>query len=185
MLERKLLSGALLEITLSRLCLQLIESHGDFSQTVLLGIQPRGRQLTLRLQQMLAQYLGHPVATGWIDGTFFRDDFRRKEAPLRPSETHIPFLLEGKRVILIDDVLFTGRSVRAAMDAMQAYGRPDQVELLVLVARKYSRELPIESSYTGLAVNTLQDEKVEVLWKAQGAEEDLVHIIRPKTASPL
>src|SRR5204863_572902 len=102
----------------------------------------------------------------------FRDDFRHKEYPLIASETKVPFLIEDQKVILVDDVLFTGRTVRAALDAMNAFGRPKKVELLVLVDRRYSRDLPIQPMYVGVQVHCTDTEKVLVELKEQGLKQD-------------
>jgi len=144
--------------------MQLLENHGDFSNSVIIGLQPRGAKLCEHIVAKLEKLLGYQVQSGFLDATFFRDDFRRREQPLQPHVTNIPFLVENKKVILVDDVLYTGRSVRASMDALQAYGRPTSVELLVLVERKYTRELPVEGQYVGLAVNTIRSERVLVQW---------------------
>ncbi len=160
-----------------RLCHQLIENHGNFSDSVIIGLQPRGRQVAQRLQRTLASILGTSVPTGFLDTTFHRDDFRRRETPLAANATLINFLIEGKNVILVDDVLYTGRSVRAALDAMIAYGRPANVELLVLIDRLYSRDLPIEATYVGRRVNSLLSQRVLVEWKEQGIPEDNIWLI--------
>ncbi|MCX2745088.1 bifunctional pyr operon transcriptional regulator/uracil phosphoribosyltransferase PyrR [Mangrovivirga sp. M17] len=177
MQKRNLLHHELLEITILRLCQQLIENHGDFENSVILGLQPRGSHLARIVQQKLKGLTNIDVPLGYLDTTFHRDDFRRRDTPITANQTDIPFLLEDKKVILIDDVLFTGRSVRAAMDAMIAFGRPLTVELLVLVNRRYSRDLPIEPKYTGRNVNTIKSQKVLVEWKDQGANENSVWLI--------
>lgn len=177
MQKRLIVSNQLLEIMLRRLCHQLIENHGDFSNSVILGLQPRGIYVAERLQQTLQEILGRRVRTGFLDTTFHRDDFRRRETPLTANATHIDFLIEGQHVVLVDDVLFTGRSVRAALDAMIAYGRPESVELLVLIDRRYSRDLPIEANYVGQSVDTGQDQRVLVEWKNATQPEDNIWLI--------
>ena len=183
MQKRLILSGPRLGIMLQRLCHQLIEAHHNFSGSVLMGLQPRGVLLAGRIQQELQTILGKEIPLGLLDITFFRDDFRRHNAPLAANATKVPFLVEDKRVVLIDDVLYTGRSVRAALDAMSAFGRPARVELLSLIDRKYTRELPIEATYTGLQVNTLETEKVLVEWQSHGAEADAVWLVDKKNAN--
>ncbi len=177
MQKRLIVNHQLLDIMVMRLCHQLIENHGDFSDSVILGLQPRGKQVAQRIQQTLATILGKTIPTGYLDTTFHRDDFRRRETPLTANATKIDFLVEGKKVILVDDVLYTGRSVRAAMDAMIAYGRPANVELLVLIDRLYSRDLPIEATYVGRHVNSLQSQRVLVEWKGDSAAEDNIWLI--------
>ncbi len=172
MQKRLILDSRQLEITLSRLSQQLIENHDTFAQSVMLGLQPRGIFLAERLKQRIRQMTNTEVPLGYLDATFYRDDFRRRETPLKPNATHVPFIIEDKNVILIDDVLFTGRTVRAALDAMTAFGRPRKVELLALIDRKYSRDLPIEPNYVGKHVDSIFSQRVLVQWKEQGNAED-------------
>lgn len=167
-MQRRLLLGQpQLAITIGRLCQELIENHQNFDQSVILGLQPRGVYLADRIAARLADFISTKVALGYLDATFYRDDFRRRDSPVRANETKIDFLIEGKKVILIDDVFYTGRSVRAAMDAMIAFGRPERVELLTLVKRKYAAHVPIEPDYIGKDVNTLDSQQVVVEWSGQ------------------
>lgn len=177
MQKRLLFNGKQLDITIKRLCQQLIENHGDFESSVLIGLQPRGIFLAERIQAGIADMAGIDVPLGQLDTTFHRDDFRRRDVPLKASATHVPFLLENKKVILIDDVLFTGRSVRAALDAMTTFGRPDLVELLILIDRLYSRDIPVEANYVGKKVNTIKSQKILVELKVQGESEDNIWIM--------
>ena len=174
--KRLIVSNQLLDIMLQRLAHQLIENHSDFSDSVIIGLQPRGIFVAERLQQKLTD-LGFPIRTGQLDITFHRDDFRRRDSPLTANATHINFHIENKKVILVDDVLYTGRSVRAALDAMIAYGRPAKVELLVLIDRRYTRHLPIEALYVGKYVNSLTSERVLVEWKNPGRPEDNIWLL--------
>lgn len=174
MQKRKILDSQLLQITIDRLCHQLIENYGDFENTVILGLQPRGTFFAERIAKNLEGILQKSLLIGYIDATFHRDDFRRRDSPIKPNTTNVPFVIENKNVILIDDVLYTGRSVRAAMDAMITFGRPSKVDLLVLINRRYSRDLPIEPNYVGQHVNSIQSQRVSVEWKAQGSESDNV-----------
>lgn len=169
-----LLNGKKFQITIQRLCHQLIENHDDFSNSVILGIQPRGTYLANRISQELESRLPDAtIQTGNLDITFFRDDFRRHEGPLIPNSTEIDFIIENKKVILVDDVLWTGRTIRAAMDALLAFGRPEKVELLVLVDRRFSRHLPIEPDYIGMQVDTINSQKVKVSWKETDGEDNV------------
>ncbi len=177
MQKKLIVSHQLLDIMVMRLCHQLIENHGDFSDSVILGLQPRGIFAAERIQRNLASILGKQVPTGFLDTTFHRDDFRRRETPMTVNATKVDFLIEGKNVILIDDVLYTGRSVRAALDAMIAYGRPAKVELLVLIDRLYARDLPVQATYVGRQVNSLQSQRVLVEWQGQQATEDNIWLI--------
>ncbi|HHG86109.1 MAG TPA: bifunctional pyr operon transcriptional regulator/uracil phosphoribosyltransferase PyrR [Bacteroidetes bacterium] len=171
-----LLRDKKLEVTLLRLCHQLLEKHQDFTNTAILAIQPRGVFLGRRIHDLLKGLQpGVEIPYGELDVTFYRDDFRRKKEPLLASQTRVNFVVEGKRIILIDDVLYTGRTVRAAMAAMLAFGRPDAVELLTLVDRKRMREVPIEAAYVGIEVDTLDSEKVIVRLQ-DGDGQDSVRI---------
>lgn len=167
-----------LSITIARLCQQLIENHQDFKHSVLIGLQPRGVFLAQKINSILEKEIGKKVPIGSLDITFYRDDFRRRDNPIKANATNIPFLIEDKKVILIDDVLFTGRSVRAAMDAMTAFGRPEKVELLALIDRKYTRDLPVEAHYVGRHVDSNISQKVLVEWANVGNnKEDKVWLI--------
>ncbi|MCL7752997.1 bifunctional pyr operon transcriptional regulator/uracil phosphoribosyltransferase PyrR [Polaribacter sp. Z022] len=176
MSKKNLLNSKDIEIILHRLACQLIENHNDFSNTVLIGLQPRGSYLANRLADLLKnKYQVKDLQLGLLDITFYRDDFRRRDAPLAATATEMDFLVEGKNVVIIDDVLYSGRSVRAALSAMQAYGRPENVELLVLIDRRFSRHLPIQPDYRGRQVDAINEEKVLVTWKETN-EEDAVYI---------
>ena len=177
MSQKILLTSKEVNIILHRLACQLIEKHLDFSDTILVGIQPRGVFLAERLKEILEQeYKVEKIALGYLDITFFRDDFRRTEKPLEANKTQINFLVENKKVIFIDDVLYTGRSIRSALTAIQSFGRPAEIELLVLIDRRFSRHLPIQPDYRGRQVDSINNEKVKVSWKEQEGE-DLVYLI--------
>jgi pyrimidine operon attenuation protein/uracil phosphoribosyltransferase len=123
---------------------------------------------------MLEFILGHEIQAGNLDITFHRDDFRRRETPLLPSITNIDFSIENKRIILIDDVLFTGRTIRAGLDALLTFGRPSQVQLLALIDRRFSRDLPIQADYIGKTVDTLTSERVAVEWKESEGQDQIL-----------
>ena len=177
-MEKKLILGKeLLDITISRLCQELIENHQSFSDSVILGLQPRGVFIADLIHQKLCQMTGSKILTGYLDVTFYRDDFRRRNTPILANETKISFVIEDKNVILVDDVLYTGRTVRAALDAMIAFGRPRKVELLTLINRLYTRDLPVEPNYTGKDVNTLKSQRILVEWEAQGFAENNVWLV--------
>ena len=176
MSKKTLLNAKDIEIILHRLACQLIENHNDFSNTVLIGLQPRGSFLAKRLLSLLKnEYKIKEIQLGSLDITFYRDDFRRREIPLEANTTEIDFLVEDKKVVFIDDVLFSGRSVRAALTAIQSYGRPESVELLVLIDRRFSRHLPIQPNYRGRQVDAINEEKVLVTWK-ETHKKDAVYI---------
>lgn len=169
-----ILSSKQLDLTITRLCHELIESHSDFSNTVLIGLQPRGIHLVKRLRDRLIEILEMDPKCGSLDITFYRDDIRRREKPLLPSVTNIDFSIEGKNVVLVDDVLFTGRTIRAGLDALLSFGRPAKVELLVLIDRRFRRDLPIQSDYIGKSVDTLLNERVSVDWKELEGQDQVI-----------
>jgi pyrimidine operon attenuation protein / uracil phosphoribosyltransferase len=166
MAQKILLNAKELHITLHRLACQLIENHHDFSNSVLIGIQPRGTFLANRLHQLLQNdYQVLNIPYGVLDITFFRDDFRKNDKPLQANATKIDFIVEDKKVIFVDDVLYTGRSIRAALTAIQSFGRPKSIELLTLIDRRFSRDLPIQPDYKGKQVDAINNEKVKVSWQ--------------------
>ncbi len=184
MREKVLLNAEQIKITLYRLACQLVENHKDFSQTVLIGIQPRGSAVLDKLVDILRNKYGiQNIEKGYLDITFYRDDFRRREKPLQANSTEIHTLLEGKKVVLVDDVLYTGRSIRAALTAIESYGRPDAIELLVLIDRRFSRNLPIQPTYKGKQIDAFNNEKVSVRW-SDGTTPDTVYIISKNTSHP-
>lgn len=164
MATKILLSEKRVRTILNRLCHQLIERYGDFSNVVLVGLQPRGTDLLSQLLILLKKEGISSVKSGKLDTTFFRDDFRRSRQPLNAKTTLMNENIEGKEIVLIDDVLFTGRSIRAALTAIDTYGRPKSIELLVLVDRRFSRHLPIQPDYLGAQIDALQGDRVKVVW---------------------
>ena len=177
MSQKVLLNAKEVNIILHRLACQLIEKHNDFSNTVLIGIQPRGKFLANRLTQILKEdYNIKHIQLGLLDITFFRDDFRRGEKPLEANTTEINFIVEDKNIVFIDDVLYTGRSIRAALTAIQSFGRPNEIELLTLIDRRFSRHLPIQPNYRGRQVDAISGEKVKVNWIENGGE-DAVYLV--------
>ncbi|RKF03506.1 pyrimidine operon attenuation protein/uracil phosphoribosyltransferase [Tenacibaculum lutimaris] len=176
MSRKTLLTSKEIEIILHRLACQLIENHNDFSNTVLIGLQPRGTYLANRLAKLLRdEYNIKDLQLGFLDITFYRDDFRRRQEPLEATSTQIDFLIEDKKVVIIDDVLYSGRSVRSALTALQSYGRPDNIELLVLIDRRFSRHLPIQPNYRGRQVDAINEEKVVVCWQ-ETHKEDIIYL---------
>ena len=176
---RTISESAQLDLTIERLCYQLIEDYGDFSNTCLIGIQTGGVMLAERLQQKLAEILrgGMSIPFGKLDITFYRDDFRTSKKPLAANSNDMPFVVENERVILVDDVLYTGRSVQAALTALNHYGRPESVKLLVLVDRRFNRQLPVRPDYFGIVMDALDEAYVEVQWKeVEGSDRILLLI---------
>ena len=164
-----------IELTIKRLANQILENHVGLHDTVIIGIQPRGVFLSDRLVKELAfEVLQEQIIYGKLDITFYRDDIR-KELHV-PNRTDIRFSIEGKKVVLVDDVLYTGRTIRAALDALMDFGRPEKVELMVLIDRRYSRELPIQPDYTGRSIDSIVTQKVKVLWKEKDENDSVVLI---------
>ena len=178
--SRIILDHQQLNLSIERICYQLIENHNDFSETVLVGLQPRGVFVAKRIHERLEKLTSKTILVGSLDITFNRDDHRRRDIPLIPSVTEMDFLVEAKKVIMIDDVLFTGRTIRAGMDAMMAFGRPSEIELVVLIDRRFSRQLPIEPNYVGVRIDTIVSERVEVAL-AEGGGNDSVKLYSPET----
>lgn len=173
MKQRLILDSKQIELVITRLCFQLIEVHNNFSDSVILGIQPRGIHLSQRIHKMLAGILNKKdIKCGNLDITFYRDDFRQKE--LIPSSTQIDFDIENKNVVLVDDVLYTGRTVRAALDAMLTLGRPKDVELVALIDRRLSRNVPIQAKYIGKVIDSIASEKVLVQWKETDGKDEVM-----------
>ena len=173
--QRKLLGKEEIKLTIRRLCQQLIENHSDFSNTVLIGIQPRGSLLCKRIiseLHLIDESLN--IISGNIDISFHRDDIMRRDQPILPKSMDIDFNVEEKNVVLIDDVLFTGRTIRSAMDTLMLFGRANEIELLTLIDRKYSRHLPIEPNYVGKTINTLDSEKIIVEWKEISGKDKIL-----------
>ena len=178
MKQKKLLDKFTLDVLLNRLSCELIENHFDFQNSVLIGLQPRGIFVLSKLVKKLKdKYLIPNLKYGKLDTTFFRDDFRSKKEQPKASFSNINFDIENKRVVLIDDVLYTGRSIRAALIAIESYGRPTKIELLTLINRRFTRHLPIQPDYVGINVDTLQNDRVNV--NLQGSNiEDAVYILK-------
>ena len=174
--KKVLLDSKKIDIILNRLVCQLVENHKDFKNTVLIGLQPRGTFLIEKILEIFKKnYPYINIDSGILDFTFFRDDFRRSEKTLKASSTQMNFSVENKDVVLIDDVLFTGRSIKAAMSSMDSYGRPNSIELLVLIDRRYKREIPIQANYCGAKIDTFKGDKVNVVWN-ENSKKDVIYI---------
>ncbi len=173
---KTLIDNKLLEIIVDRLSYQLIERYTDFQDTCIIGVQPRGTQFAELILAKLKEITGiENIPYGKLDITFYRDDFRQSAESFEPTETTINFSLENKKILLIDDVLYTGRTIRAAMDAMLDFGRPASVDLMVLINRRFSREVPIEADLVGRNVDAIASQKVKVNW---GKESKVVLVNR-------
>ena len=169
---KSILSAQQLAITIKRLAHQIMENNNDADTIVLIGLQPRGIYLSDQVVAAIKKEMPQAkIEYGKLDITFYRDDVR-KELHIA-NQTDIPFSIEGKKVVLIDDVLFTGRTIRAALDALLAFGRPEKVELCVLIDRRFSRELPIQPDYVGKSVDSIISQKVKVFWKEKDGREEV------------
>ena len=161
--KKVILNSRQLNLTVKRLSFEIIENHiSDIDKCAIIGLQPRGVELACEIHNILELNTGKKIEIGHLDTTFFRDDFRRRDGVILPNVTSIDFSIEDLNIVLVDDVLFTGRSVRSALDALITFGRPNSVELLVLIDRRFSRELPIQPQYIGKSVDVIDNEHVVV-----------------------
>ena len=164
--EREILDQNLIAVTIERLCHQLIEVHHNFDNTVIIGVQPRGTFLNNRIIKKLQQIQPKiKIDFGNVDISFYRDDLMRRDKPIIPQTMDINISLEDKHIVLVDDVLYTGRSIRSAIDAILNFGRPKSVELLTLINRRFNRDLPIQPNYIGKNIDAMDSEKIIVEWK--------------------
>ena len=176
--KRIILDKKQIDIVINRLCQEILENHDDLKTSILVGIQPRGTLFCKRILDRLAVILNsETLKSATLDISFFRDDFRRRSELIQPQTTDMPSI-EGKNVILVDDVLYTGRSVRAAIDALMNFGRPKNVEYLCLIDRRFSRELPIQADYIGKSIDSIDSERVIVSWMEKD-NSDSVIMIKP------
>ncbi len=172
---KSILTPYQISLTIKRLANQLLENHLSKETLIVIGLQPRGIFLSERIvTEIKNEDPSLPLNYGKLDITFYRDDIR-KELHV-PNKTEINFSIEGRKVILVDDVLYTGRTIRAALDALMDFGRPDGVELLVLIDRRYSRELPIQPDYTGKSIDSIISQKVKVMWQERDGKDEVMLI---------
>ena len=179
---KSILSGEQFNITIRRLAHQILENTADDSEAILIGLQPRGVFFSDRVVAAIrSEFPEVRLKYGRLDITFYRDDVR-KELHIA-NRTEIDFSVEGKKVVLIDDVLFTGRTIRAAMDALLDFGRPDKVELCALIDRRYSRQLPIQPDYVGRSIDSIVSQKVRVYWKDKDGRDEVALMDDASSAS--
>jgi pyrimidine operon attenuation protein/uracil phosphoribosyltransferase len=170
---KTILSGEQLAITIQRLAHQILENSEDLSNTCIIGIQPRGIWLSNRIVKAIRKIQpDSPLLYGILDITFYRDDVRNEIRVA--NQTDIPFSIENRKVILVDDVLYTGRTIRAALDALLDFGRPSKVELCVLIDRRFSRQLPIQPDYSGKAIDSIISQRVQVGWQENTGKDEVV-----------
>jgi pyrimidine operon attenuation protein/uracil phosphoribosyltransferase len=186
--EKVVLDADGLRRTLSRIAHEIIEGNPDLARVALVGIQTRGVPLAQRLRRLVEERAGEPPAIGAVDITFYRDDVqvRGGDAPRHPQpvvrSTTLDFPLEGKTVVLVDDVLYTGRTIRAAIEALFDYGRPDRIQLAVLVDRGH-RELPIRPDYVGKNLPTSRNERIQVQLVEVDEIDQVLLVPAPEEAS--
>lgn len=170
---KSILTAQQLEITIKRLAHQILENHVNLENTVLIGLQPRGIFLSDQVVAEIRKEIpAAQIQYGKLDITFYRDDIRKELH--KANHTDIPFSIEGKNVVLIDDVLYTGRTIRAALDALLDFGRPEKVELCVLIDRRFSRQFPIQADYTGKSIDSILSQKIKVYWKAKDGKDEVI-----------
>lgn len=162
-----------LDITIKRLSHQILENHPSLQNTVIIGLQPRGIFVSDSIVEELKKIVSpETIRYGLLDITFYRDDIR-KEIHV-PNQTKIPFTIENKNVVLVDDVLHTGRTIRAALDALLDFGRPSKVELCALIDRRFSRQLPIQPDYVGKTIDSIISQRVKVFWRSRDNKQEVV-----------
>lgn len=170
---KSILTQQQLAITIKRLAHQVLENHVNLDNTVLIGLQPRGIFLSDQLVSEIQNEIPHvKIEYGKLDITFYRDDIRKELH--KANHTDIPFSIEGRNVVLIDDVLYTGRTIRAALDALLDFGRPEKVELCVLIDRRFSRQFPIQPDYIGKSIDSILSQKIKVYWKVKDGKDEVI-----------
>lgn len=169
---KTLLNARQMDLAIQRLAHQILEENPPSIETVFIGIQPRGTFFSNRVIPVLEKLYGKPVPYGQLDITFYRDDIHRKLH--LPNQTRIDFSVDGRNVVIIDDVLYTGRTIRSAMDALIDFGRPKKIELCVLIDRRFSRELPIQPDFTGRTIDTIFSQRVNVKWQENDGIDEVI-----------
>ena len=172
--SRQILNNKQIDIIIRRLCHQLIENHQDFSNTVIVSLLPRGQQVANKIINKLEEVTGNKISRGELDISFYRDDLRRNTEPIVPHKMNMDVSVDSKQVVIIDDVLYTGRSVRSAIDALMPFGRPKSIELLVLIDRRLSRHLPIQPDYVGKVIDSIDSEKVIVTIDEEDENDNII-----------
>jgi pyrimidine operon attenuation protein/uracil phosphoribosyltransferase len=181
--ERQVLDGSGVQRALSRMAHEIIERHKGVEGLVLVGIRTNGVYLARRLAAKIGEIEGTSVALGELDITLYRDDLSTIKAHPLVRKTEIPFDLTDRKIVLVDDVLFTGRTIRAAMDGVMDLGRPRLIQLAVLIDRGH-RELPIRADYVGKNIPTGPDERVKVFLREEGQDDRVVILSGPERSAP-
>lgn len=174
-MEKTIIDSQTLKRTIRRLSYEVIENNKDLNEVCLIGIKNKGINLANLIKENIAHIEGHKISCGYIDITPYRDDLTTDTSKEINKET-VPFTIKGKTVILVDDVFYTGRTIRAAMDALIDLGRPNCIELLVLIDRGH-RELPIRANYIGKNIPTSKDESIHV-YLTDLSESDKVILVK-------
>jgi pyrimidine operon attenuation protein/uracil phosphoribosyltransferase len=174
---RQILSPERFKITLQRLASQIIENYSSNELINVVGIQEKGVVLAERLIAIIHKaYPKQKIQLGKLDITFYRDDFRMRQTPLKANATQMDFNIDGKKILLVDDVLYTGRTIQAAMSSLQDFGRVERIELLTMVDRRFNRHLPIMTDYTGIEVDAVDEAYVSVEWEhLEGEDKVLIY----------
>jgi len=170
--EKVILKADDIDQILTKMARMILEKHRGAENLVLIGIRTGGVFLADRLKEKILSLEGADIPRGNLDINLYRDDWTRISHQPIVQKTELPFSLDGKQVILVDDVLFTGRTVRAAMDALMDFGRPDRIELAVLVDRGH-RELPIDANYVGRCIETIHDTMINVYLKEKAGRDEV------------
>ena len=180
---KQILSPEKFRNTLARLASQVIENYDDKAPLYIIGIQEKGVILAERIIEILKSLnTKQEIHLGKLDITFYRDDFRMRDKPLSANSTDIDFDIDSKNILLVDDVLYTGRTIHAAISALQDLGRVSQIELLTMVDRRFKRHFPIVSDYTGMQVDALDDAYVRVQWADIDGDDKVLIFSAQKTA---
>ncbi|MGQ0792853.1 MAG: bifunctional pyr operon transcriptional regulator/uracil phosphoribosyltransferase PyrR [Deltaproteobacteria bacterium] len=181
MTDKLLMDPETISRSISRMATEILERNRGAGELLVIGVRTRGIHIAERIVNKIAEFEGVTPPLGTLDITLYRDDFRRKSDWPQVQKTHIPFSVEDKCVILVDDVLYTGRTTRAAIEVIMDYGRPSSIQLAVLVDRRGHRELPIQADYAGNKAATIKSEQVRVLLR-EADGEDGVYIQENKDA---
>ena len=169
-IKSRLLDKSDLDETIARIAKEILDENPDISNMAIIGMRTRGAHLARRISDLIFTTRGIQSTLGFLDVTFYRDDFRIRLKQPKVQASDIPFSIDETNVILVDDVLFTGRTVRAALDALIDFGRPAKIQLAVLVDRGH-RELPIQPNFTGKIFKTLQKEEIQVRVQEEDGED--------------